>query len=83
MLILGILPQGYIFPKEDLPVRDLARKRLFLVRNLTDHILSLQSLIMRCSAQRLRANEIKKFTVDDLHNLLQQEYIVLSAQSNL
>jgi hypothetical protein len=29
MLILGILPQGYIYPKEDRPVRDLARKRLF------------------------------------------------------
>ena len=83
MLILGILPQGYIYPKEDRPVRDLARKRLFLVRNRTDHILSLQSLIMRCSAQRFSANEIKKFTVDDLQHLLQQEYIVLSAQANL
>jgi len=78
MLILGILPQGYIYPKEDRPVRDLARKRLFLVRNRTDHILSLQSLIMRCSAQRFSANEI-----DDLQHLLQKEYIVLSAQSNL
>ncbi len=35
MLILGILPQGYIYPKEDRPVRDLARKRLFLVRHKT------------------------------------------------
>jgi transposase len=47
MLILGILPQGYIYPKEDRPVRDLARKRLFLVRHKTSHILSLQSLIAR------------------------------------
>ena len=38
MLILGILPQGYIYPKEDRPVRDLARKRLFLVRHKTSHI---------------------------------------------
>ena len=26
LLILGILPQGYIYPKKDRPVRDLARK---------------------------------------------------------
>ena len=83
MLILGILPQGYIYPKEDRPVRDLARKRLFLVRHKTSHILSLQSLIARCSGQRVSANEIRKFTVEDLQRLLQQEYIVLSAQANL
>jgi transposase len=83
MLILGILPQGYIYPKEDRPVRDLARKRLFLVRHKTSHILSLQSLIARCCGQRISANEIRKFTVKDLQQLLEQEYIVLSAQANL
>ena len=83
LLILGILPQGYIYPKEDRPVRDLARKRLFLVRHRTSHILSLQSLITRCSNQRFSANEIKKFTVEDLQQLLRQEYIVFSAQANL
>ena len=83
MLILGILPQGYIYPKEDRPVRDLARKRLFLVRHRTSHILSLQSLITRCCAQRVSASEIRKFTVEDLQQLLKQEHIVLSAQANL
>jgi transposase len=83
MLILGILPQGYIYPKEDRPVRDLARKRLFLVRQKTSHILSLQSLITRCCGQRVSANEIRKFTVNDLKQLLTEEHIVLSAQANL
>jgi transposase len=83
MLILGILPQGYIYPKEDRPVRDLARKRLFLVRHRTAHILSLQSLIARCCAQRISASEIRKFTVEDLQQLLKEEHIVLSAQANL
>jgi len=83
MLILGILPQGYIYPKEDRPVRDLARKRLFLVRHKTSHILSLQSLIARCCGKRVSANDIRTFTVEDLQQLLEQEYIVLSAQANL
>ena len=83
MLILGILPQGYIYPKQDRPVRDLARKRLLLVRHKTAHILSLQSLISRCCAKKVSANEIRKFTAEDLQQLLKQEYIVLSAQANL
>lgn len=32
MLRLGILPEGYIYPKEDRPIRDLLRKRGHLVR---------------------------------------------------
>jgi transposase len=83
LLILGILPQGYIYPKEDRPVRDLARKRLFLVRHKTSHILSLQSLITRCSGHRFSANEIKLLGGEDLQHLLQDEHIVLSARANL
>ena len=83
MLILGILPQGYIYPREDRPVRDLARKRLFLVRHKTSHVLSLQSLITRCSGQRVSANEIRQLSAEDLQQLLQEEHIVLSAQANL
>ena len=83
MLILGILPEGYIYPKKDRPVRDLARKRLFLVRHKTSHILSLKSLISRCCAQRISANEIRNFTVKDLQQLLKEEHLVLSAQANL
>jgi transposase len=83
LLILGILPQGYIYPKEDRPVRDLARKRMFLVKHKTAHILSLQSLIARCSGQRISSNQIRKFTRADLKQLLKEEYVVISAQANL
>jgi len=83
LLILGILPQGYIYPREDRPVRDLARKRMFLVRHKTSHILSLQSLITRCSGQRVSTNKIKQFDVEDLQQLLKEEHVVLSAQANL
>ena len=41
MARLGILPQGYIYPKEDRPVRDLLRKRGHLVRLRTSLINSL------------------------------------------
>jgi transposase len=83
LLILGILPQGYIYPKKDRPVRDLARKRMFLVKHKTAHILSLQSLIARCSGQRISSNQLRTFTNKDLQQLLKEDHLVLSAQANL
>ena len=83
LLILGILPQGYIYPKKDRPVRDLARKRMFLVRHKTAHILSLQSLLQRCCAIKIRASDMRHLTVEELEMWLEEEYLVLSAQANL
>jgi len=83
LLILGILPQGYIYPKKDRPVRDLARKRMFLVQHKTAHILSLQSLIQRCCARKVRANDMRHLTVEELELWLEEEHLVLSAQANL
>ncbi len=44
---LGILPEGYIYPKEDRPVRDLLRRRMLFIRHRTANILSLQSMFSR------------------------------------
>ena len=83
LLILGILPQGYIYPKKDRPVRDLARKRMFLVKHKTAHILSLQSLIARCSGERISSNQLRTITGTDLEQLLKEAHLVLCAQANL
>ena len=47
MLRLGILPEGYIYPKEDRPIRDMLRRRMMFVKQRTTQILSLQSMIAR------------------------------------
>ena len=83
LLILGILPEGYIYPKKDRPLRDLARKRMFLVQHKTAHLLSLQSFIARCCGQRVSANQIRKLTEADLKQVLKEEHLVLCAQANL
>lgn len=59
LLRLGLLPEGYIMPRETRAVRDLLRRRLLLVRQRTLHHLSLQSLIVRQTGERLNANQIK------------------------
>ena len=47
MLRLGILPVGYIYQKEDPPIRDLLRKRSRLVRLRTSLVISLQNIVNR------------------------------------
>ena len=83
LLILGILPEGYIYPKQHRPVRDLARKRMFLVRHKTANILSLQSLIQRCCAVKISTSDIRKMNVEALERWLNEEYLLFSAQTSL
>src|SRR5438105_9994313 len=49
LLRLGILPTGYIYPKEERAVRDLLRKRAQLVRCRTLQLLSMESWVNRHS----------------------------------
>lgn len=60
MLRLGILPEGYIYPKERRPIRDLLRKRSHLVKLRTSLIISVQNIINRNRGVKLRCNEIKR-----------------------
>ena len=60
MARLGILPQGYIYPKKDRPIRDLLRKRGHLVRLRTSLINSLQGIISRNCGSSLNVNKIKQ-----------------------
>ena len=53
MLRLGILPEGYIYPKEERPIRDLLRKRMQLVRLRTSLIVSLQNILSRNNGFKL------------------------------
>jgi transposase len=45
MLRLNILPTGYIYPKEERPIRDLLRKRSHLMRLRTSLLISLQNIL--------------------------------------
>jgi transposase len=66
MLRLDILPTGYIYPKEGRMVRDLLRKRLQLVQQQTQNLLSIQGLYDRHLNVRLNSNNIKKLNQEQL-----------------
>ncbi len=68
---LGILPTGYIYPKQDRPVRDLLRKRSHFVKIRTSLIISLQGILNRNCGSSLRSNQIKQFKTDHVAPFLQ------------
>jgi transposase len=70
MLRLNILPEGYIYPKEQRPLRDLLRKRGHLVRLRTSLIVSLQNIIARNVGAKVKTNHIKALTKDRVTPLL-------------
>jgi transposase len=69
-LRLGILPQGYIYPKEERPLRDLLRKRGHLVRIRTSLIISLQNIISRNLGVKADVNDVKRLKEDRITPLL-------------
>ncbi len=80
---LGILPEGYIYPKKDRPGRDLLRRRMMFVRHRTSHLLSLQSMIDRNLGIRISSNKIKKLTGAETEQLFKSEYLRFTAIQHL
>ena len=60
LLRLGILPTGYIYPKAQRAVRDLLRRRAFLVRQASSQQISIQNQLWRSSGIRISCNTIRK-----------------------
>jgi len=59
MMRLGLLPEGYICPRELRALRDLLRKRGRLVQQRTANLLSLQNQVQRNTGQRLSARALR------------------------
>jgi len=72
MLRLGILPKGYIYPKEERPVRDLLRKRGHLVRLRTSLMISLQNILSRNLGRKMNVNDVKAVKEDRVSPLLEK-----------
>lgn len=84
LLRLGILPTGYIYPKEERAVRDLLRKRAQLVRCRTAQILSIQNLVSRNSGHGISTDEIRQLDEATIHQLCGGDGVrALALQSNL
>jgi transposase len=82
-LRLGLLPEGYIYPKETRPVRDLLRKRAQLVRQRTADILSIENLTSRNTGVQINGNQVKQLTVAAVSEQYADADLALPVESTL
>ena len=80
---LNILPEGYIYPKEERPVRDLLRRRLLFVKHRTSHILSFQSALTRNLGEKISARDIKNLDDSAADGLFDDSFLTMAVRSNL
>jgi len=83
LLRLEVLPEGYIYPKAERPVRDLLRKRSQMVRQRTTNLLSIQNLMTRNTGSSLSANQIKGLDTQQVDKLLPNGDLALAVKANL
>jgi len=81
LMRLGILPTGYIYPREERAVRDLLRKRGQLVRQRSTQILSMSNLVARNLGAQATGNEIKRWQLEEIDAmpLLAEQRLALKA----
>ena len=83
LLRLGILPEGYIYPKETRSVRDFLRRRLIYVKHKTTHILSLQSLFNRALGIRISSRDIYKLKEENVKEIFDDPNLVTIVKHSL
>ena len=83
LLRLGILKTGYIYPAAERAVRDLARRRMQLVRHRTMHVLAVENVQARQTGARMTGDRIKRLSVQDVGLLGLPENVALGVQANV
>ncbi len=83
LLRLGVLPQGYIYPKERRAIRDLLRKRAQLVRQKTGNVHGIQNLMSRNRGHGMSANAVKRLSEQQVDEWLTDACLALAVKSNL
>jgi transposase len=83
LLSLGILKEGYIYPRQVRSLRDVLRKRAHLVRLRSGLLVSLQHMISRNYAVKVKTGDMKRLREDVISPLLSRdEALLLAGQSS-
>ena len=82
LLRLGLLAEGYIYPREERGARDLARKRLQLVRYRTAQVLSIEGILMRQTGARMKGEAVKRLTAEQVDTLALAPDVALAMEAN-
>jgi transposase len=82
LLRLGLLAEGYIYPREQRGVRDLARKRMQLVRYRTAQILAIENILIRQTGARMKGAAVKRLTAEQVDTLAFAPDVALAMEAN-
>jgi len=78
LLALGILPEGHIMPVEERGLRDLLRRRLYLVQKRTAHLLSLKGIFARSTGKQVSVADIQKWDCEAIREVIDDPLVVES-----
>lgn len=80
---LGILPEGYIYPRADRPLRDLLRQRLRFVQYSVKLLHSMQSLWGRVTGTTLSANAFRQLRATQLRETFPDPSVMLGVVARI
>jgi transposase len=80
---LGILREGYIYPRQARGVRDLMRRRMQLVRTRTTQLLAMQTVLMRSQGHGMSASDLKRIEVEELETLVDDATLASGLRASL
>lgn len=83
LLRLGILPTGHICPPAERALRDLARRRMQLVRQRTMHVLAVENVQARETGARMTGDKVKRLSVQAVERLGLAQDVSLGIQANV
>jgi transposase len=83
LLRLGLLPTGHIMPPAERALRDLARKRMQLVRTRTQQVLAVENILARTLGRRVSSAAVKRLTVAEVAALGLAADVALAVQANV
>ncbi len=83
LLQLGILPTGYIYPRAERPLRDLLRRRTFLMRQHTANLLSLQNFYRRYTGSKPSGNDLKRRPAEKFEAALEDPHLGLAMNTGM
>jgi len=83
LLRLKILPTGYICPPAERAVRDLARKRLQLVRARNAQVLAVENIVARQTGAGISANAVKRLEGETVGALGLPEDVTAALAANV
>lgn len=83
LLKLGILPEGYIYPKEERGLRDLLRQRSRFVVQKTSLKHTLQQVYCNQTGLILTNNRLNEMNLEDLESTMKERDFLYNGQSQL